>query len=1072
MNRRLELAFHNLDGMRQAILTGPAAGDHVFVDIATGALPMNEAILQEAMRRGYSMTLAVDAAGVMSFGTPECETRFRQATEETSRDPRGGNSTPRPIGGGSDVQPTSATAARNTQAASEGSDALLAAVGRINRAQERIKDSFFVHFKDVGTLLVAGTVADDRARRVFGGIGQLLGAGRGNPSSRVVLTAASSVHAMARELLTAHDHGATPCHVADIPLPDSAEIQAFLSRAKDRHGLLGRVEPVAATLVLRSYTLTRISETLRRIISDGGRDLTAVIGGEADEEKLREAQKRLDAMVGLSELKGELAKIVKELAAIHDALKRGQSNEPTSTHFALLGRPGTGKTQVAQIVAALLHACGLRRRNHCTRATTADIVGQYNSGEAIQNIRRLMREAADGVLFIDEAYTLAENEWGRQAIDVLIAEMEERRGSLTVILAGYPDRMQRLFEANDGLRSRLAHIFRLPDYTPDELCEILDRQLRSASIPVADDARAAAHAIVRREATRRHSNGRDVRNLFERWKREMLVNSAPSLERSHIADPRRPDRAAAEQLMGQYTRKFKGLPEIEAWMRETMLTSFDALGSGRLPRTPRLVFAGPPGTGKTESAREIGNFLRACGVLRDGRVIEVSLKDFTSQFSGGAHERTERHFRDAAECILFIDEIYSFVDDQQGRGVLDQIVASLTNPEFENVAVVIAGYEDRMPDVYRANAGLKDRFDRVLRFSWPDTPTLASIALERLRRDLGREPVEADLEAVRGAVERAISAQRQLPGFAGARTAKKVSDEINAKIAARGGGARVTVDDVPAAPAGPALSEIVARYLEEHPHSMAAAEVLEEILAGVKLHSRRPASKALGLCIVGNPGSGKSSFVRWFANALSARDGMAPLPMIERSAQSLQGTYLGHAQQNVRDVFEQARGGWIFLDEFHALRTLPNTHASLYSQEIAREIVAQMTAPANIGTKVVIAGYPDEIGGALELDPGLPGRFERVFRLPDPSDEALARAAYRRLSVEYGGTGSVSYEVLESVLLEYFATRRRAEGAGFSGYRAADSFAERVATNAMLRADGDDERFVIELDDILGALRK
>jgi SpoVK/Ycf46/Vps4 family AAA+-type ATPase len=1071
VNRRLELAFHNLDGMRQAILTGPAAGDHVFVDIATGALPMNEAILQEALRRGYAMTLSVDAAGVISFGTPECETRFQQANNETSRDPRGGNSTPRPIRGDSDAQPTSATAERNARIAGESADALLAAIGRIDRAQQKITDSFFIHFSDVGTLLVAGTVANDRARQVFGGIGKLLSAGRGNPSSRVVLTAASSVHAEARALLTAHDHGATPCHVADIPLPDAAEIQEFLSRAKEKHALLGGVQPVATMLVQRGYTLTRISETLRRIISDGGRDLTAVIGGEADEQKLREAQKRLDAMVGLSELKGELAKIVKELAAIHDALKRGQISEPTSTHFALLGRPGTGKTQVAQIVAALLHACGLRRRNHCIRATSADIIGQFNSGEAIQNIRRLMKEAADGVLFIDEAYTLAENDWGRQAIDVLIAEMEERRGSLTVILAGYPARMQRLFEANEGLRSRLAHISRLPDYTSDELCEILDRQLRSASISVADDAREAAHAIVRREATRCHSNGRDVRNLFDRWNRERLASGAPTLERSHITDPRQPDRAAAEQRMDQYARRFKGLPEIESWMRQTMLTSFDALGSGRLPRAPRLIFAGPPGTGKTESAREIGNFLRACGVLRDGRVVETSLKDFTSQFSGGAHERTERHFRDAAESVLFIDEIYSFVDDPQGRGVLDQIVASLTNPEFENVAVVIAGYEERMPDVFRANAGLKDRFDRVLRFSWPDTPTLAAIALDRLRRDFGREPATQDLEAVRGAVERAIKAERQLPGFAGARTAKKVSDAINAKIAERGGGARVMVDDVPATPAGPALSEIVARYLREHPSSTAAAEVLHEILAAVKLHSRMPASKALGLCIVGNPGSGKSTFVRWFINALSKRDGMAPVPWIERSAQSLQGTYLGHAQQNVRDVFEQARGGWIFLDEFHALRAMPNTQSSLYSQEIAREIVAQMTAPSNIGTKVVIAGYPDELEGALGLDPGLPSRFERVFRLPDPSDEALARAAYRRLSVEYGGSGSVSYETLESVLLEYFTSRRRAEGAGFSGYRVADSFAERVATNAIRRADGDDERFVIELDDILGALR-
>jgi stage V sporulation protein K len=230
--------------------------------------------------------------------------------------------------------------------------------------------------------------------------------------------------------------------------------------------------------------------------------------------------------------------------------------------------------------------------------------------------------------------------------------------------------------------------------------------------------------------------------------------------------------------------------------------------------------------------------------------------------------------------------------------------------------------------------------------------------------------------------------------------------------------------------------------------------------------------KALGLCICGGPGSGKSTFIRWFIKELAEQPGMAALPVYESSAQSLQGTFVGHAQENVRRAFEQARGGWLFIDEFHALRGTIGSQSNLFSQEVAREIVAQMTAPQNTSTKVVIAGYPDHMDAALEMDPGLPSRFEKCYQLPDPSDESLARAAYRRLQSDYGGTGAVSYETLESMLLRHFAECRRVAGARFGGYRHADALAKAAAENAMVRADGDGSRFVIEIEDILGALHR
>jgi hypothetical protein len=129
-----------------------------------------------------------------------------------------------------------------------------------------------------------------------------------------------------------------------------------------------------------------------------------------------------------------------------------------------------------------------------------------------------------------------------------------------------------------------------------------------------------------------------------------------------------------------------------------------------------------------------------------------------------------------------------------------------------------------------------------------------------------------------------------------------------------------------------------------------------------------------------------------------------------------------------------------------------------------------MTAPQNTSTKVVIAGYPDHMEAALDLDPGLPSRFDKRYQLPDPSNEALARAAYHRLQADYGGTGAVSFETIESMLLRHFSECRRSAGSRFSGYRHADALAKTAAELAMVRADGDGSRFIIEIEDILGAL--
>ena len=1075
MNPRLQQLFRDDDGLRQVVLTGPAARDHVFVDIATGALAMEEALDQEARKREFKMIVRVDGLGSLHFASPAMQTRFERETAQTSADPSATNTTSRPLpvhGGSAGSATAAAQPAPPVTAESAGADAMSAAIGRIERALAKINEPFFIHFTALGQLMTAGTVPSSRARHLFGEVGRLLGAGKGHAGSRIVVTVPPNVQADVLGLLSAHDLGATPWHTASIPLPRKEEIADFLARAKDRHGLQGHVDATAGALSQRCYTLTRITEALRRRIADGDTDVTSIIGGEFNAVEVAAVKQRLDALVGLTDIKSKFSELVEETRAIETALRAGQYSEPPSTHTLLLGRPGTGKTEVAGLIAQLLSAAGVRRNSVFIRADVSNIVGQHNSGEAVQNMRNLAASAAGGVLFIDEAYALAESDWGRQAINVLISEMENRRGDLTVILAGYEDRMRRMLRANEGLQSRIAHEFHLPDFTPAELCEILDRRLTAASIKSADNARLAAHCIIRREAKRPHANARDVRTRFEGWNRNRLVDKSLTLETNHVNDPRPHSPEEARRLIAEYEAKFPGLIEAPSWMRKLLASSSDEFGRGELARAPRLVFTGPPGTGKTETARLIGSFLKACGVLREGRVRELSCQDLTSRWVGGAQENTEREFRDSAECVLFIDEIYRLADDRnQGVEILNQIVQHMTDPEFDNVCIVLAGYEARMEDVYRCNHGLRDRLDTTIRFVAPEAKTLADIALRNLNETHHLEPTEIEKPAVLLALTRAMSARRNEADFAGARSAIKLAREVRDKAIARGGSQRtLTAADVPAPAAAPKVSFVVEEFIREFPGRDELATSLQTLLAHAALRSRptAPPVQAFGIRILGDVGTGKTTFARWVAAKLRQRDGMTPSQFEETSVLSLQGKHLGEAQANVRGLFERNRGGFIFLDEFHNLHT-GTGQTNLFSNEIAQEITASMTAPANVRTTVFIAGYPGRLERALAIDPGLADRFNTIIEVPPPSDSLLAAMTCRFLRESFGEL-PCSTETLSGMLAGYFKQRRSNDGSAFSNCRAAKQLADSIATKTFLRVDGDLDGASVAIEDILQAV--
>ena len=242
----------------------------------------------------------------------------------------------------------------------------------------------------------------------------------------------------------------------------------------------------------------------------------------------------LDALIGLEGVKAFLRELVAFLRVQGWRAAAGLGRERVVLHMVFRGNPGTGKTTVARLVARLFRALGLLERGHLVEVERADLVGEY-IGHTAARTREVVRRALGGVLFVDEAYSLArggDKDFGREATDVLVKAMEDHRDELAVVLAGYGAEMDRLVQSNPGLRSRLATHLDFPDYTPDQLLRIVEAMAEGRQYRLTPAARLRIQEMLRAPGVRpvlSTGNARLMRNLLERALRrqaQRLVRAA------------------------------------------------------------------------------------------------------------------------------------------------------------------------------------------------------------------------------------------------------------------------------------------------------------------------------------------------------------------------------------------------------------------------------------------------------------------------------------------------------------------------------------------------------------------
>ncbi|MEM9847097.1 MAG: AAA family ATPase [Bacteroidota bacterium] len=491
---------------------------------------------------------------------------------------------------------------------------------------------------------------------------------------------------------------------------------------------------------------------------------------EKDEDEhlsFEEVMEQLGGLVGLSEIKQKVREHAKYLKFLQLRKEKGfEEKEQINVHSVFIGNPGTGKTTVAGMMGRLYRKMGLLSKGHVHEVDRVDLVGEY-IGQTGPKVKDAIEKARGGVLFIDEAYSLARSnddrkDFGREVIEILVKEMSNGKGDLAVIVAGYPKEMASFLESNPGLKSRFKHTFEFKDYLPQELAKIADYAAQEQEVVPTAKAKKEIKDIITeayRSRDRTFGNARFVHDLIEKTKvqlglRIMSQDEPESLEKEDLAkiklvdvkqvnlEPQYelPDIPVDEALLKRSMNELDqliGMKKVKAQIKELVQlvrfyreTNRNVLNSFFL----HTAFVGNPGTGKTTVARILTSLYKALGVLERGQMIETDRQGLIAGYVGQTAIKTAEKIEEAMGGVLFIDEAYSLT--MRGTSTHgdfgDEAIQTLLKRMEDHRGqffLFAAGYPDNMETFLKANPGLNSRFDKILKFDDYEPRELMEIAL-------------------------------------------------------------------------------------------------------------------------------------------------------------------------------------------------------------------------------------------------------------------------------------------------------------------------------------------------------
>ena len=781
-------------------------------------------------------------------------------------------------------------------------------------------------------------------------------------------------------------------------------------------------------------------------------ELSDITGYVPEERSMEDILRDLDSYIGMDEVKAA----VKEMAySVQNAMQRAErglgEQEKMSMHIILTGNPGTGKTTIARKLGEILAAIGYLDSGHVVEVDRAKMVSQYQ-GETPKVVDALCDKAKGGILFVDEAYTLApvsasgdRDAQGAQALEKLMKRMEDDRGQFIVIAAGYRTEMENLFRVNPGFRSRFNYFLDIKDYSPAELFEIMQVFAKQKKYIFSPDAQALTQKMIKEMYDSRDkdfANGRTMRTLFDQICKKQAqrlqganISMMSNEELMTIVREDIPYDAPKTVSVDDCLKKLDGLVGLSGVKKEiASLTAFlnlqIARGETNTFQGKHYVFTGNPGTGKTTVARIMADIFKTLGVVARGQLVEADRSKLVAGFSGQTAIKTNQLVDQAMGGVLFIDEAYTLKSndgDSFGAEAIDTLLKRLEDDRGKFICIV-AGYTDQMHDFIDTNPGLKSRFTQTIHFDdyTPDELTeiflnLASgknftidnetkAAIHRmfeqlyLRRDKNfgnaREARRIFNEAVERQSQRLVK-QMTSPDF-------KESDMF-----------ALTTADLPLSQGETARPlDVVLNELEEFIGMRSVKDSIRRLAVQSMFMKQRAAMGAgsvqqmsMNFVLTGNPGTGKTSIARKMGEILQAMDILPTSRVIEASRATLVGKYMGETPKIVNSMCDKAMGGILFIDEAYTL----SDGGDMYGKEAIDTLMKRMEDDR--GKFVVIAaGYKDKMEEFMLMNAGLASRFTHKLHIDDyDPDELLAIYKHMAQREQYQFTPEAELKALDKI---------------------------------------------------------